>query len=678
MACALRARAASERGEEEVPDLRVQVLFYPWVDVRPNSDSMQSCQEDNDLHILMQEDLAFASEIYGPPRVKSSEEEEEEEEDDEPKVEEWMKVEEASPLLAGTLQNLPRTFLAYAADDLLAPDCRALVSRLRKEQGAEAVHELELPGPLGPGFAKDPTKAASYAALAAAGAFASGAFMGRHAAEENSTTGYLPSPEDHEGNTTLLSWLFRDAATVALRTTSPAATWSFEVRLPEEHPALVEVEGRWWCRASPFQLELPLGHSYPLQIRAVLRDGSDVLCSSAWSPSTTVDLRPLATKNGPSRLEAPSKPNFQEFLRGISPDRRSPYRRETSDEQRTGGSGGFPATSPSTSAGDATATDLLTEPQTPSASPRKPRDVAELWSSERARKAFFDFLPMSMVVRWRATNGVLKGQVALYLRARAGSSAEPDEPEADEVPEPDVCEPAQDEPPLARETKEELPEPAADQLAHISGLLRPSLPLPVRAASGSFRSAMPAWGEVQRDLGRLLADPSFRIFLLSSTASLRPLRLPVAPTILERLQLLLAEQLNEAPELGFAQRVATAMSATVGVDFAVQVGLMPQFHQPMFILFLGGGGPEVRLLVNGFVASKPKHVRGDRPERKCTPWLASLCSPELRAGTPDGSETIWEYSVREAYAEDTGSAVECFRPLLDAMAQRGWSGWPMQ
>ena len=50
-----------------------------------------------------------------------------------------------------------------------------------------------------------------------------------------------------------------------------------------------------------------------------------------------------------------------------------------------------------------------------------------------------------------------------------GSSAEPDEPEADEVPEPDVCEPAQDEPPLARETKEELPEPAADQLAHISG-----------------------------------------------------------------------------------------------------------------------------------------------------------------------------------------------------------------
>jgi hypothetical protein len=42
----------------------------------------------------------------------------------------------------------------------------------------EAVHELELPGPLGPGFAKDPTRAASYAALAAAGAFASGVLTG--------------------------------------------------------------------------------------------------------------------------------------------------------------------------------------------------------------------------------------------------------------------------------------------------------------------------------------------------------------------------------------------------------------------------------------------------------------------------------------------------------------------
>jgi len=175
MACTLRARKQAAAGQQ-APDIRVQVLFYPWVDVRPTSQSMQNCQEDNDLHILMQEDLSFASEVYGPPREATGDDDDDD--DDEPKVEDWMKVEEASPLLAGSFQDLPRTFLAYAADDLLAPDCRSLATRLRKEAGSEAVHELELPGPLGPGFAKDPTRAASYAALAAAGAFASGVLSG--------------------------------------------------------------------------------------------------------------------------------------------------------------------------------------------------------------------------------------------------------------------------------------------------------------------------------------------------------------------------------------------------------------------------------------------------------------------------------------------------------------------
>ncbi|CAE7259436.1 unnamed protein product, partial [Symbiodinium sp. CCMP2592] len=33
---------------------------------------------------------------------------------------------------------------------------------------------------------------------------------------------------------------------------------------------------------------------------------------------------------------------------------------------------------------------------------------------------------------------------------------------------------------------------------------------------------------------------------------------------------------------------AAAMSASIGVDFTVQVGLLPQFHQPMFVLLLFG------------------------------------------------------------------------------------------
>lgn len=77
---------------------------------------MQNCQEDNDLHILMQEDLSFASEagnvitcdemsstsvkssrffkslsqVYGPPREATGDDDDDD--DDEPKVEDWMKA----------------------------------------------------------------------------------------------------------------------------------------------------------------------------------------------------------------------------------------------------------------------------------------------------------------------------------------------------------------------------------------------------------------------------------------------------------------------------------------------------------------------------------------------------------------------------------------------------------
>jgi len=165
-ACALRAAV-------DGPRIALQVLFYPWLDVRPTSHAMLSFEETNDQHLAMQEEFAFASEVYGPKIEVPEDEEEEEEDDDEPKVLDWMKAREASPLLAESLRPMPRTFLAYAADDLLAPDCRGFATRLRKEVGAEAVHELELPAPLGPGFAKDPQKPQAYAALAAAGAFVS-------------------------------------------------------------------------------------------------------------------------------------------------------------------------------------------------------------------------------------------------------------------------------------------------------------------------------------------------------------------------------------------------------------------------------------------------------------------------------------------------------------------------
>ncbi|CAE8587040.1 unnamed protein product [Polarella glacialis] len=71
---------------------------------------------------------------------------------------------------------------------------------------------------------------------------------------------------------------------------------------------------------------------------------------------------------------------------------------------------------------------------------------------------------------------------------------------------------------------------------------------------------------------------------------------------------------------------ATAMSASIGVDFAMHVGLIPTFLQPLFLILLlqdaSGNIAEARVLICGFVAAKPKHITGDRPDAKCTNWCA--------------------------------------------------------
>eukprot|EP00930_Biecheleria_cincta_P048321 TRINITY_DN33651_c0_g1_i1.p1 TRINITY_DN33651_c0_g1~~TRINITY_DN33651_c0_g1_i1.p1 ORF type:complete len:436 (+),score=94.37 TRINITY_DN33651_c0_g1_i1:83-1390(+) len=174
-ACCLRARA-----DEKGPKITVQVLFYPWLDLRPVSQSMQSCNQDVEAHMLQQEELDFFSECYAPPReVHEPTEEEAEDNEEGIEVREWLQDERASPLLASSLKDLPQVFIAYAHDDLLATDSTLFADRLRQECGPDSVHMLELQG-AGHGFAKHSHRAEAYAAVAAAGAFASAAL--RHKA----------------------------------------------------------------------------------------------------------------------------------------------------------------------------------------------------------------------------------------------------------------------------------------------------------------------------------------------------------------------------------------------------------------------------------------------------------------------------------------------------------------
>jgi len=172
VACCLKAR------DEQGPNVAVQILFYPWLDVRPISESMLNCNEADAAHAALQEDLEFCSDIYAPPMTAAeaarAAEEDDDEEDPGVEVRDWMKDWRASPLLADSYDGMPRTFVAYALDDLCAPDSARYLERLRAENGAESVHPLALQGPLGHGFAKHGDRPQAYAAVAAAAAFASG------------------------------------------------------------------------------------------------------------------------------------------------------------------------------------------------------------------------------------------------------------------------------------------------------------------------------------------------------------------------------------------------------------------------------------------------------------------------------------------------------------------------
>lgn len=475
-----------------------------------------------------------------------------------------------------------------------------------------------------------------------------------------------------------LSWLFRWNAE-ALPCDQKLAQ-GFEVRLPDDHPAAKDIGNRWQCRSSPFQLELPRGHCYLLQLRAVLMEGAQVVWASEFSAPARVDLRQNAGSK--HRAEAAGKPRFQDFLVAKPSERRvDPYRSSprTSPRVPLGAPklGALPvASSPSTSAGDG----ALSEDTSPLRSVVR-RSILELLFEQAVRKAFFDFLPMVMVARMRSASPAVKAQAAAYLHARVntGSSEEFDLEGEEPVAEVPPAEEATQAPQIALQEVTLVHE---DQLAHISGsLICPPL---LRTPRGTFRSEAAPLREAERDLGRLMANSGFRIFLTSSAASVLPVRLQARPgiPILHDLHLLLEQQLSMALDTSFSERVATAMSAGIGVDFAVQVGLIPQFHQPMFILLLLGSGgqpQQVRMVVNGFVAAKSKHVQGDRPDQKFTPWIASLASPDLMQPQlrTDGP-CQWEYSVRHANgSETTGSALECDVLLLQDIAASGrWTGLP--
>jgi len=223
---------------------------------------------------------------------------------------------------------------------------------------------------------------------------------------------------------------------------------------------------------------------------------------------------------------------------------------------------------------------------------------------------------------------------------------------------------------------------------------------------GHFASAPAPLEEALRDFARVFLAGERRVFFMArGMVSMRPLTpsqvqgLGTArigdlnPELIERAkdafseaaaQRLSAAGLLEDPgapaELLERLRdgAALAMSASVGVDFALSVGFLPAFLQPLFVLVaLGGvdGAPlEVRLVMYGFIAKDMDHVTRRREEVKSTPYFARLTSPDLLADMEEGANWEWEYGVNKVTVATAREAAERDAPRLREAVRLGrWS-----
>lgn len=128
-ACCLRAK-----DDPEGPKIALQLLAYPWLDLRPHAPSMTHEFSDG-RHGLCSNDCRFYRDAYAPdgagPDGGSA----------------WTEALDASPILAQSLVGLPRAFIAYPVHSMLADEAVSFVERLRRDVGPEAVHTMRVEGP---------------------------------------------------------------------------------------------------------------------------------------------------------------------------------------------------------------------------------------------------------------------------------------------------------------------------------------------------------------------------------------------------------------------------------------------------------------------------------------------------------------------------------------------------
>jgi len=128
-ACCLRAK-----DDPEGPAIAVQLLAYPWLDLRPSAPSMQHEFSDG-RHGLSSDDCHWFRQSYAPLGADAN------------GGGAWTEELDASPFLATSLAGLPRAFIVYPVHSMLADEAVSFVERFRADVGPEAVHTMRVEGP---------------------------------------------------------------------------------------------------------------------------------------------------------------------------------------------------------------------------------------------------------------------------------------------------------------------------------------------------------------------------------------------------------------------------------------------------------------------------------------------------------------------------------------------------
>jgi hypothetical protein len=108
---------------------------------------------------------------------------------------------------------------------------------------------------------------------------------------------------------------------------------------------------------------------------------------------------------------------------------------------------------------------------------------------------------------------------------------------------------------------------------------------------------------------------------------------------------------------GVARRVVGHLSVTPALQLALYTKLPVSFHQPCYVILIGRG--QVRVATYAFVGEP---VSGDRPDRKHTPFMLKILTPDLLKGDnmPDKTDEIgFEYTVSRSVYQPRLAAPVC-------------------